>query len=165
MRNDVKIFHWTDLYDLKYEQEQNNYVIEHERRRCIQSHVAKTIYAQFAQERNIWLNNNLNEQFHEKQTHHVNYWRRHDVYEQNKRWHFAEFVDFFHFLFFYNTDILKLLKRSRYKIIVIEFVNDINILIYETSTKNNCKALKKFTLNASYEQDDMKHASRRLNMN
>jgi hypothetical protein len=45
--------------------------------------------------------------------------------------------------FFYNADILKSLKRSRYKIIVIEFVNDINILIYKINTKNNCKALKK----------------------
>jgi hypothetical protein len=44
---------------------------------------------------------------------------------------------------FYNSNILKSLKRSRYKIIVIEFVNDINILIYETSTKNNCRTLKK----------------------
>jgi hypothetical protein len=50
---------------------------------------------------------------------------------------------FFIFYFFYNANILKSLKRSRYKIIVIEFMNDINILIYETSTKNNCKALKK----------------------
>jgi hypothetical protein len=50
---------------------------------------------------------------------------------------------FFIFYFFYNADILKSLKRSRYKIIVIEFVNDINILTYETSTKNNCRALKK----------------------
>jgi hypothetical protein len=44
---------------------------------------------------------------------------------------------------FYNADILKSLKRSRYKIIAIEFVNDINILTYETSTKSNCRALKK----------------------
>jgi hypothetical protein len=50
---------------------------------------------------------------------------------------------FFIFYFFYNANILKSLKRSRYKIIVIKFMNDINILIYETSTKNNCKALKK----------------------
>ncbi len=49
----------------------------------------------------------------------------------------------FIFYFFYNANILKSLKRSRYKIIVIEFMNDINILIYETSTKNNCKILKK----------------------
>jgi predicted RNA binding protein with dsRBD fold (UPF0201 family) len=49
----------------------------------------------------------------------------------------------FIFYFFYNANILKSLKRSRYKIIVIEFVNDINILLYEMSTKNNCKALKK----------------------
>jgi hypothetical protein len=49
---------------------------------------------------------------------------------------------FFIFYLFYNANILKLLKRSWYKIIVIEFMNDINILIYETSTKNNCKTLK-----------------------
>jgi hypothetical protein len=71
---------------------------------------------------------------------------------------------FFIFYFFYNANILKLLKRSRYKIIVIEFMNDINILIYEMNTKNNCETLKKLTLNANYEQDDMKHASRQLNM-
>jgi hypothetical protein len=45
--------------------------------------------------------------------------------------------------FFYNANILKSLKRSRYRIIAIEFVNDINILTYETSTKSNCRALKK----------------------
>ncbi len=50
---------------------------------------------------------------------------------------------FFILYFFYNVNILKSLKRSRYKIIIIEFVNDINILIYQTSTKNNYKALKK----------------------
>jgi hypothetical protein len=50
---------------------------------------------------------------------------------------------FFILYLFYNANILKSLKRSRYKIVVIEFVNDINILIYETNTKNNCKALKK----------------------
>jgi hypothetical protein len=50
---------------------------------------------------------------------------------------------FFILYFFYNADILKSLKRSRYRIIVIEFVNDINILTYETSTKKNCRALKK----------------------
>ncbi len=50
---------------------------------------------------------------------------------------------FFILYLFYNANILKSLKRSRYRIIVIEFMNDINILIYETSTKNNCTALKK----------------------
>jgi hypothetical protein len=50
---------------------------------------------------------------------------------------------FFILCFFYNANILKSLKRSRHKIIVIEFVNDINILIYETSIQSNCKTLKK----------------------
>jgi hypothetical protein len=43
-----------------------------------------------------------------------------------------------------NADILKLLKRSRYKIIIIEFINDISILIYKINTKNIYKVLKKF---------------------
>ncbi len=52
------------------------------------------------------------------------------------------FISFIFYLF-YNADILKSLKRSRYKIIVIKFMNDINILIYKTSMKNNCRTLKK----------------------
>ncbi len=45
--------------------------------------------------------------------------------------------------FFYNADILKIFKRFKYKITIINFVNDINILTYNTSITNNCKALKK----------------------
>ncbi len=45
--------------------------------------------------------------------------------------------------FFYNADILKVFERFKYKIIVIDFVNDINILTYDTNITNNCKALKK----------------------
>jgi hypothetical protein len=51
---------------LKHEQKQIDYAAEHERRECIQSCVAKTIYAQSAQKRNIELNNDLNEQFYKK---------------------------------------------------------------------------------------------------
>jgi ribosomal protein L31E len=57
---------------LKHEQKQDDYAAKHERRECIRSCVAKTTYAEFAQERNIELNNNLNEQLYERKTHHVN---------------------------------------------------------------------------------------------
>jgi hypothetical protein len=45
--------------------------------------------------------------------------------------------------FFYNADILKIFERFKYKITIINFVNDINILTYDTSITSNYKALKK----------------------
>jgi hypothetical protein len=44
---------------------------------------------------------------------------------------------------FYNANLLKLLEQSSRKMIVIDFVNDINIFIYDINTINNCKLLKK----------------------
>jgi predicted RNA binding protein with dsRBD fold (UPF0201 family) len=43
---------------------------------------------------------------------------------------------------FYNANILEIFEISRYKIIVINFVNDINILVYDKSTTNNCRILE-----------------------
>jgi hypothetical protein len=44
---------------------------------------------------------------------------------------------------FYNANLLKLLEQSSRKMIVIDFVNDINILIYDINTISNCRLLKK----------------------
>ncbi len=52
------------------------------------------------------------------------------------------FVSFILYLF-YNADILKVFEQFKYKITIIDFVDDINILTYDTSITNNCRALKK----------------------
>jgi hypothetical protein len=44
---------------------------------------------------------------------------------------------------FYNANLLKLFKQSSRKMIIIDFMNDINILIYNINTINNCELLKK----------------------
>jgi hypothetical protein len=44
---------------------------------------------------------------------------------------------------FYNANLLKFFEQSSRKMIVIEFVDDINILIYDINTINNCKLLEK----------------------
>jgi NhaP-type Na+/H+ and K+/H+ antiporter len=44
---------------------------------------------------------------------------------------------------FYNANLLKLFEQSSRKMIVIDFVNDINIFIYDINMINNCKLLKK----------------------
>jgi hypothetical protein len=44
---------------------------------------------------------------------------------------------------FYNANLLKLFKQLSRKMIVIDFVNDINIFIYDINTINNCRLLKK----------------------
>ncbi len=44
---------------------------------------------------------------------------------------------------FYNANLLKFREQSSRKVIVIDFVNDINILIYDINTISNCRLLKK----------------------
>jgi hypothetical protein len=44
---------------------------------------------------------------------------------------------------FYNVNLLKFFKQSSRKMIVIDFVNDINIFIYDINMINNCRLLKK----------------------
>jgi hypothetical protein len=44
---------------------------------------------------------------------------------------------------FYNVNLLKHLEQSSRKMIVIDFVNDINIFIYNINTINNYRLLKK----------------------
>jgi hypothetical protein len=51
-------------------------------------------------------------------------------------------ISFILYLFF-NANILKSLKKTRHKITIIDFVNDINILTYETNVESNCKIFEK----------------------
>ncbi len=44
---------------------------------------------------------------------------------------------------FYNIDLLKTYNNIKLQINFIKFVNNINILIYNKSTKRNCKVLSK----------------------
>ena len=47
------------------------------------------------------------------------------------------------FYLFYNADLLKLCENVKLCFSIIEFVNDIDILIYSKSTKRNCEMLEK----------------------
>jgi hypothetical protein len=42
------------------------------------------------------------------------------------------------FYLFYNVDLLKIFERSLKQITIVNFVNDINFLIYDIFTKQNC---------------------------
>jgi predicted adenine nucleotide alpha hydrolase (AANH) superfamily ATPase len=44
---------------------------------------------------------------------------------------------------FYNANLLKLFEQSSRKMIVIDFVNDINIFFSDINIINNCRLLKK----------------------
>ena len=39
---------------------------------------------------------------------------------------------------FFNANLLKICEQSKRKTIFIEFRNDVNVLMYNTSTKKNC---------------------------
>ncbi len=67
------------------------------------------------------------------------------------------FVSFIWY-FFYNANILKIFEKFKYKIIIINFVNDINILTYDINVINNCKTLKK--IHVIYELWTRRHDDR-----
>jgi hypothetical protein len=48
------------------------------------------------------------------------------------------------FYLFYNVDLLKIFEKSSRRIAIVNFVNDINFLIYDIYTKQNCQTLKRF---------------------
>ena len=53
-------------------------------------------------------------------------------------------LSFFSMLYlFYNANLLNSCKNIKLRFNVIEFINDINVLIYNKSTKRNCEMLKK----------------------
>jgi hypothetical protein len=45
---------------------------------------------------------------------------------------------------FYNVNLLKIFEKSSRRVTIVNFVNDINFLIYDIFTKQNCRTLKHF---------------------
>jgi hypothetical protein len=45
---------------------------------------------------------------------------------------------------FYNVNLLKIFEKSLKRVTIVSFVNDINFLIYDIFTKQNCRTLKHF---------------------
>jgi hypothetical protein len=52
------------------------------------------------------------------------------------------FISFILYLF-YNANILKVFEQFKYKITIIDFVNDINILTYDINITSNCRTFEK----------------------
>jgi len=59
------------------------------------------------------------------------------------------FLLFLKLYLFYNLNLLKIYNNIKLRISFIEFVNNINILIYKKLTKRSCKVLDKIYNNAS----------------
>jgi hypothetical protein len=60
MRNDVETFHEANSHHLKYEQKQDNNVVEFERDKRIRSRVTRKINSQFSQKTHIEMNHYIN---------------------------------------------------------------------------------------------------------
>ena len=67
--------------------------------------------------------------------------------------------------FFYNVDLLKNCDDIKIHTSIIDFVNDVNILTYNDSTKRNCEKLKKNIANARNDAKRIIRASTSTNAN
>jgi hypothetical protein len=56
---------------------------------------------------------------------------------------FSKFSLFFVFYLFYNVDLLKMCDKFEINTKCLKHVNDVNILIYDKNTNENCKNLKR----------------------
>ena len=70
------------------------------------------------------------------------------------------FFLFFILYLFYNVDLLRNYNDIKLHTSIIDFVNDVNILTYNDSTKRNCEKLKKYIVNARNNAKRMIRASK-----
>jgi hypothetical protein len=69
---------------------------------------------------------------------------------------FQKFFIFLILYLFYNVDLFKIFEKSSWRVVVMNFVNDINFSTYDIFTKQNCWTLKHFhqkceTLNCRHD--------------
>ena len=80
------------------------------------------------------MNNQMNCVICEKQTHHFVIYTTYDEISQCMYEFFIKFIDVFHFIFvFFNSGLLELLNKLNVKIIIINFVNNINLPVFDRS--------------------------------
>ena len=77
----------------------------------------------------------MNEKLFKEQKYNIDRRKSHDNKTQNQREHIAKLIVFLMLYLFYNANLLKLCENVRLRFNVIEFVNNINILTYNESTK------------------------------
>ena len=138
-----KISHWTNAYDVKNWNKQNYDVVEHEHHKSFFNDKSYEIDSQFLKKKMfnwiinwIWLfieNWNIMFIF-------INYIIGKQIIcmklSQNS------FMLYILYLFF-NAGLLKLIDRLKIKITIIDFVKNINLLIYKKSMKKNYTILKR----------------------
>ena len=71
----------------------------------------------------------------------------------------------FIFYLFFHVSLLKLIDRSNVRVMMINFINNINLLTYDKSTEMNCVALKKCMIFACNKQNNTTLFLHQKNMN
>ena len=89
------------------------------------------------------MNYQLNSFFCASKKHHIVIYK--SLYEKICDSHrfITKIIDVIHFYLFFNVSLLNLIDKLNVRITVIDFVNDINLVMYSKFTEMNCVALKK----------------------
>ena len=140
--NCFETIHWTNAHNVKNKNKQNCDIIEHEHRKNFFNNKSYQIDSQFLKKKmSNWIVNWMS-LFVENQS--ITFiFINHITDEQIIRTELFQnsFMSFILYLFF-NADLLKLINKLNVKITTINFVNNINLLIYKKFMKKNCVILK-----------------------
>ena len=85
----------------------------------------------------------MNEKFFKKQKYYIDHRKIHADKTSSQREYIIKLFIFLILYLFYNANLLKTCKNIKLCFNVTDFVNDINILIYNKFIKRNCDILKK----------------------
>ena len=89
------------------------------------------------------LNNSMNKEFSERTSIFNSFWKKISTINKINAEISQEFSVSFILYLFFNANLLDVCEQSKRKTTVIEFVDDVNVLTYSTSTEKNCKIFEK----------------------
>ncbi len=111
--------------------------------RSIWSSLTRQTSAYAENEKNIELHNRMNTQLSKESRDIANIRRTNEWHARDERRHIAEFLISSILFLFFNASLIKKCEALKIKIEVLDFVNDINILVYNRFTEEICRTLSK----------------------
>jgi hypothetical protein len=141
--NDFEIFHWTNSHHMKTENESCDHFTEFECNECLWHDVTcQMIHNMKKKKFSSWITNWISNFLFNRFTIFTMNWKMIELFSMQIE--ISQKFSFFSILYlFYNVDLLKMCNKFEMNTRFFEYIDDVNILIYEKSIEKNCRNLEK----------------------
>ncbi len=140
---DVKFTNKSSSYSVRLWNQICNFHVKLKYHQSVQSSLTHQTFAYIENEKNIKLHNQMNMQLSRKLKDITNIWWINEWHARDKCRHITEILHFIDFLSILQRKFNQKCKALKIKIKVLNFVNNINILVYDKFIEEICKTLSK----------------------